>query len=152
MGRTAATPGLGINLTVQVAKKQRPDQDARIDAHVRVRASAAGPRDRVPAVDIALVVAVDVTAERRDAAVAALAGTVGALPDGLSYTVLGGGGGSATRCAGGGRWPAPTTGSRPRSASAGSPRPPRGGPRPDTPPGWPQHASSSPNAPSPYGT
>lgn len=92
MGRTAATPGLGIDLTVQVAKKQRPDQDARIDAHVRVRAFAAGPRDRVPAVDIALVVAVDVTAERRDAAVAALTETVGALPDGLSYTVLGGGG------------------------------------------------------------
>ncbi|MGW2112668.1 hypothetical protein [Streptomyces sp. NPDC001948] len=92
MGRTAASPGLGIGLTVQVEKKQRPDRDARIDAHVRVRAAAAGPRDRVPAVDIALVVAVDVAAGRRDAAVAALAEAVGALPDGISYTVLGGGG------------------------------------------------------------
>ncbi|MCX5109101.1 VWA domain-containing protein [Streptomyces sp. NBC_00378] len=92
MGRTAASPGLGIGLTVQVAKKQRPDRDARIDAHVRVRAVAAGPRDRVPAVDIALVIAVDVAAGRRDAAVAALTGAVGALPDGISYTVLGGGG------------------------------------------------------------
>jgi hypothetical protein len=91
MGPTTVTPGLGIGLTVQVAKRQRPDQDARIDAHVRVRAVATGPRDRVPAVDIALVVAVDVTAGRRDAAVAALAEAVGALPDGLSYTVLGGG-------------------------------------------------------------
>lgn len=91
MGRTAALSGLGIGLSVQVAKRHRPDQDARIDAHVRVRAVAVGPRDRIPAVDIALVIAVDVAAGRRDAAVAALTEAVGALPDGISYTVLGGG-------------------------------------------------------------
>ncbi|MGW2084547.1 hypothetical protein [Streptomyces sp. NPDC001880] len=95
MGRTAALAGLGISLSVQTAEKQRPDQDARIDAHVRVRAVAVGPRDRIPAVDIALVVAVDVAAGRRDAAVAALTEAVGALPDGISYTVLGGG---ASQC------------------------------------------------------
>ncbi|SFY26290.1 VWA domain-containing protein [Streptomyces atratus] len=95
MGRTAALAGLGISLSVQAAKKQRPDPDARIDAHVRVRAVAVGPRDRIPAVDIALVVAVDVAAGRRDAAVAALTEAVGALPDGISYTVLGGG---ASQC------------------------------------------------------
>ncbi|MFJ1716298.1 hypothetical protein ACIPJN_35015 [Streptomyces sp. NPDC086796] len=91
MGRTPASSGLGIGLSVQVAKRQRPDRDARIDAHVKVRAVAVGPRDRVPAVDIALVIAVDVAAVRRDAAVAALSGTVAELPDGISYTVLGGG-------------------------------------------------------------
>ncbi|MEE1767983.1 hypothetical protein PUR34_07235 [Streptomyces sp. JV185] len=95
MGRTAALAGLGISLSVQTAKKQRPDPDARIDAHVRVRAVAVGPRDRIPAVDIALVLAVDVAAGRRDAAVAALTEAVGALPDGISYTVLGGG---ASQC------------------------------------------------------
>ncbi|MGW1411093.1 hypothetical protein [Streptomyces sp. NPDC002403] len=91
MGRTVAPAGLGISLSVHAAEKQRPDPDARIDAHVRVRAAAVGPRDRIPAVDIALVLAVDVAAGRRDAAVAALAETMGALPDGISYTVLGGG-------------------------------------------------------------
>ncbi|GGV96167.1 hypothetical protein GCM10015535_65190 [Streptomyces gelaticus] len=95
MGRYTAPPGLGISLSVQVAPEQRPDQDTRIDAHLRVRAAAVGPRDRIPAVDIALVLAVDVAAGRRDAAVAALAETVSALPDGISYTVLGGG---ASQC------------------------------------------------------
>ncbi|MGW2180827.1 hypothetical protein ACWCXX_22600 [Streptomyces sp. NPDC001732] len=95
MGRSAAPTGLGIELAVRGAEKHRPDRDARIDAHVRVTAVATGPRDRVPAVDIALVLAVDVAAPRRDAAAAALAAAMGALPDGISYTVLGGG---ASRC------------------------------------------------------
>ncbi|MGW1191648.1 hypothetical protein [Streptomyces sp. NPDC002559] len=91
MARSATPTGLGVELSVRAAEKHPPDQDARIDAHVRVTAVATGPRDRVPAVDIALVLAVDVAAPRRDAAAAALTAVMAALPDGISYTVLGGG-------------------------------------------------------------
>ncbi|MFE7358746.1 hypothetical protein ACFU8Q_38095 [Streptomyces sp. NPDC057543] len=95
MGRTAPSPGLEPGLLVEVPEKHPPGDDVRIEAHVRVEAVAVGPRDAIPAAELALVIAVDVAAPRRAGAVDALADAVGALPDGISYTVLGG---EASRC------------------------------------------------------
>ncbi|MFF9345719.1 hypothetical protein [Streptomyces sp. NPDC014734] len=95
MRRAAPQSGLEPGLLVEVPERYPPGRDVLVEAHVRVEAVAVGPRDRIPATDIALVIAVDVAASRRADAVAALAGAVNALPDGLTYTVLGGG---ASRC------------------------------------------------------
>lgn len=94
MGATEPSPArrlpVGLKVSVDARRDQRPHHDARIDAHVRVKAVAVGPSDEVPAVELAVVLALDVAGERREAAVAALAAALRALPDGLSFTVLGG--------------------------------------------------------------
>lgn len=91
MGATAPPPtGLGFKVSVDVRRDQQPHHDTLIDAHLRVRASGIGPRDRVPAVELAVVIALDVAAHRREAAAASLAAALRALPDGLSFSVLGG--------------------------------------------------------------
>lgn len=95
MSRTAPSPGLETGLLVEVPEKHPPGDDIRIEAHVRVEAVAVGPQDAIPAAEVALVIAVDVAASRRAGTVDALADAVGALPDGISYTVLGG---EASRC------------------------------------------------------
>lgn len=81
---------VGLKVAIDVRRDQQPHHDARIDAHLRVKAFGVGPFDEVPAVELAVVVALDVAAERRAAAAAALAAALRALPDGLSFTVLGG--------------------------------------------------------------
>ncbi|MFJ2264930.1 hypothetical protein ACIOHO_00875 [Streptomyces sp. NPDC087849] len=114
MGRTAPSPGLEPGLLVEVPERHPPGRDVRIEAHVRIEAVAVGPRDAIPAAELALVIAVDVAASRRAAAVAALAEAVGALPDGISYTVLDG---EASRCYPlHGRWAVADTDDRRRAA------------------------------------
>ncbi|MEU6015274.1 hypothetical protein ABZ826_14845 [Streptomyces sp. NPDC047515] len=90
MGRTVPLPGLDMKLSVDVLRDQQPHHEARIDAHVRVEAVGVGPRDETPAVEIAVIIAVDATEVRRDATESALAAALRALPDGISFTVLGG--------------------------------------------------------------
>lgn len=101
MGATAPPPtGLGFKVSVDVRRDQQPHHDTRIDAHLRVKAAGIGPRDRLPAVELAVVIALDVGAGRREAAAASLAAALRALPDGLSFSVLGGvdAAGDPTRC------------------------------------------------------
>ncbi|WP_405405607.1 hypothetical protein [Streptomyces sp. NBC_01104] len=100
MGATAPSSGLEFKVSVDVRRDQQPHHDARIDAHLRVKATGIGPRDQVPAVELAVVIALDVAAARRESAAAALAAALRALPDGISFAVLGGAGasGEPTRC------------------------------------------------------
>ncbi|MGW0665720.1 hypothetical protein [Streptomyces sp. NPDC002746] len=94
MGATDTSPAprlpVGLKVSVDVRRDQQPHHDARIDAHLRVKAVGVGPSEEVPAVELAVVIALDVAAGRREAAAAALATALRALPDGLSFTVLGG--------------------------------------------------------------
>ncbi|MYS37752.1 von Willebrand factor type A domain-containing protein [Streptomyces sp. KhCrAH-43] len=95
MGAPAPPPtGLAFAVSVDVRRDQQPHSGTRIDAHVRVKATGTGPRDRRPAVELAVVIALDVAPARRREAAAALAAALRALPDGLSFAVLGGTGGT----------------------------------------------------------
>lgn len=137
MGAPAPPPtGLTFAVSVDVRRDQQPHHDARIDAHVRVKATGIGPRDRRPAVELAVVIALDVAASRRRDAASALSAALRALPDGLSFTVLGGTDDDGpTRCYPlRGRWALADTDERRRAAfSAG-----RIAPAPDDrpPPGY----------------
>jgi len=82
--------GLRFAVSVDVRRDQQPHHETRIDAHVRVKATGTGPRDQRPATELAVVLALDVRPARRRDAAAALAATLRALPDGLSFAVLGG--------------------------------------------------------------
>ncbi|NEC68095.1 hypothetical protein G3I41_26335, partial [Streptomyces sp. SID9727] len=82
--------GLRFAVSVDVRRDQQPHHETRIDAHVRVKATGTGPRDQRPAGELAVVLALDVAPARRRDAAAALAAALRALPDGLSFAVLGG--------------------------------------------------------------
>ncbi|MEV5605949.1 hypothetical protein AB0L33_31390 [Streptomyces sp. NPDC052299] len=84
--------GLRFVVSVDVRRDQQPHHDTRIDAHVRVKATGTGPQDQRPATELAVVLALDVGPARRQDAAAALAATLRALPDGVSFAVLGGAG------------------------------------------------------------
>lgn len=139
MGATDPSPAprlpVGLKVSVDVRRDQQPHRDARIDAHVRVKAVGIGPSDELPAVELAVVIALDVAAGRREAAAGALATALRALPDGLSFTVLGGADktGTLSSCYPlRGRWALAGRGERRRAAfSAGRILPAAG----DRPPG-----------------
>ncbi|PZT76915.1 MULTISPECIES: hypothetical protein [unclassified Streptomyces] len=84
--------GLAFAVSVDVRRDQQPHHDSRVDVHVRIKATGTGPRDRRPAVELAVVIALDVAPARRGAAATALAAALRTLPDGLSFAVLGGSG------------------------------------------------------------
>ncbi|MEW2177914.1 zinc ribbon domain-containing protein [Streptomyces sp. NPDC005406] len=138
MGVDAPSSGLEFKVSLDTRRDQQPHHDARIDAHLRVKAIGVGPRDEVPAVELAVVIALDVAAVRREAAAAALAAALRALPDGVSFAVLGGvdESGEPTRCYPlRGRWALADTMEKRRAAfSAGRIAPAADG-RP--PPGYP---------------
>ncbi|MFD8690871.1 hypothetical protein [Streptomyces sp. NPDC059651] len=138
MGATAPTPGLEFTVSLDVRRDQQPHHDARIDALLRVEAVGIGPRDEVPAVELAVVIALDVAAARREAAAAALAAALRALPDGVSFTVLGGAdaSGEPTLCYPlRSRWALADTMEKRRAAFSAGRIAPAAGDRP--PPGYP---------------
>ncbi|WP_406455207.1 hypothetical protein OG782_27005 [Streptomyces sp. NBC_00876] len=138
MGATAPSSGLEFKVSVDVRRDQQPHHDARIDAHLRVRAIGIGPRDEVPAVELAVVIALDVAAAHRETAAAALATALRALPDGISFAVLGGAdaGGEPTRCYPlRGRWALADTMEKRRAAFSAGRIAPAADDRP--PPGYP---------------
>ncbi|MEV7404736.1 hypothetical protein AB0N93_30655 [Streptomyces sp. NPDC091267] len=142
MGATDPPPAprlpVGLKVTVDVRRDQQPHHDARIDAHLRVKAVGVGPCDEVPAVELAVVIALDVAPERREEAAASLAAALRALPDGLSFTVLGGAdeGGTPTGCYPlRGRWALAGTAEKRRAAFSVGRIAPAAGDRP--PPGYP---------------
>lgn len=138
MGADAPSSGLEFAVSLDVRRDQQPHHDARIDAHLRVKAIGIGPRDEVPAVELAVVIALDVAAGRREAAAAALAATLRALPDGISFAVLGGAdeSGEPTRCYPlRGRWALADTMEKRRAAFSAGRIVPAADDRP--PPGYP---------------
>ncbi|MEU1352102.1 zinc ribbon domain-containing protein [Streptomyces sp. NPDC005775] len=138
MGADTPSSGLEFKVSLDVRRDQQPHHDARIDAHLRVKAIGIGPRDEVPAVELAVVLALDVAAGRREAASAALAATLRALPDGASFAVLGGAdeSGEPTLCYPlRGRWAVADTMERRRAAFSAGRIAPAAPERP--PPGYP---------------
>ncbi|MFJ1898264.1 MULTISPECIES: hypothetical protein [unclassified Streptomyces] len=142
MGATDTSPAprlpVALKVSIDVRRDQQPHHDAQIDAHLRVKAASVGSSDEVPAVELAVVIALDVTAERREAAAAALATALRALPDGLSFTVLGGADttGNPTGCYPlRGRWALSDTAEKRRAAFSAGRIAPAAGDRP--PVGYP---------------
>ncbi|MFI6559157.1 hypothetical protein [Streptomyces sp. NPDC050534] len=83
-------PQPGIRLHVDLDGDLRPHRNVKIEAHLQVDVAADGAPTDLPAVELAVIIAVDV-AESNRAAVHALAAALRALPDGISFTLLGGG-------------------------------------------------------------
>lgn len=138
MGADAPSSGLEFKVSLDVRRDQQPHHDSRIDAHLRVKAAGIGPRDQVPAVELAVVIALDVAAGRRESAAAALAATLRALPDGVSFAVLGGAdeSGEPSRCYPlHGRWALADTMEKRRAAFSAGRIVPAAADRP--PPGYP---------------
>ncbi|MFI6651065.1 zinc ribbon domain-containing protein [Streptomyces sp. NPDC050529] len=138
MGAIAPSSGLEFKVSLDVRRDQQPHHDTRIDAHLRVKAAGIGPRDEVPAVELAVVIALDVAAGRRESAAAALAATLRALPDGVSFAVLGGAdeSGEPSRCYPlRGRWALADTMEKRRAAFSAGRIVPAADDRP--PPGYP---------------
>ncbi|MBW5248493.1 hypothetical protein JGS39_05540 [Streptomyces sp. P01-B04] len=138
MGAIAPSSGLEFKVSLDVRRDQQPHHDTRVDAHLRVKAAGIGPRDEVPAVELAVVIALDVAAGRRESASAALAATLRALPDGASFSVLGGAdeSGEPSRCYPlRGRWALADTMEKRRAAFSAGRIVPAADDRP--PPGYP---------------
>ncbi|UUU31851.1 VWA domain-containing protein [Streptomyces sp. CA-210063] len=80
-----------IRLNVDLGGDLRPHRSAKIEAHLRVDVTAGGPPAELPAIELAVIIAVDVAEPLRAAVRHALPAALRALPDGISFTVLGGG-------------------------------------------------------------
>ncbi|MFF5156547.1 hypothetical protein ACFY3N_09905 [Streptomyces sp. NPDC000348] len=84
-------PQPGIRLHVEPGADPRPHRSAKIEAHLRVDVAADGAPTDLPAVRLAVIIAVDVAESHRAAVRHALPAVLRALPDRISFTVLGGG-------------------------------------------------------------
>lgn len=80
-----------IRLRVDLGGDLRPHRSAKIEAHLRVDVSAGGAPTELPAIELAVIIAVDVAEPLRAAVRHALPAALRALPDGISFTVLGAG-------------------------------------------------------------
>lgn len=80
-----------IRLDVDLGGDLRPHRSAKIEAHLRVDVTTGGAPVELPAIELAVIIAVDVAEDRRAAVRHALPVALRALPDGISFTVLGGG-------------------------------------------------------------
>ncbi|MEY9485526.1 hypothetical protein RKD26_001320 [Streptomyces calvus] len=84
-------PQPGIRLRVELDDDPQPHRSAKIEAHLRVDVSADGVPGDLPAVQLAVVIAVDVAESNRAAVRHALPAVLRALPDRISFAVLGSG-------------------------------------------------------------
>lgn len=91
MSSLTRPPQPGIRLHVDLGRDLRPHRSAKIEAHLRVDVSADGAPTDLPAVQLAVVLAVDVAEANRGAVRHALPAALRALPDRISFAVLGGG-------------------------------------------------------------
>jgi VWA domain-containing protein len=91
MSSPTRQPQLDIQLHVDHDPDLRPHRGARIEAHLRVDVAATGAATDLPAVELALIIAVDVADTHRAAVWHALPSALRALPDGVSFAVLGSG-------------------------------------------------------------
>ncbi|MEV6958102.1 hypothetical protein AB0M97_02625 [Streptomyces sp. NPDC051207] len=85
------SPQPGIRLRVDADGDLHPRRGARIEAHLQVDVAADGAPSDLPAVRLAVVVAVDVAEANRAAVRHALPAALRALPDRISFAVLGSG-------------------------------------------------------------
>ncbi|MET9773527.1 VWA domain-containing protein [Streptomyces sp. NPDC006367] len=125
-------PQPGIRLRVDLDGDLRPRRSARIEARLRVDVAAGGAPTELPAVQLAVIIAVDVAEDNRAAVRHALPAALRALPDGISFAVLGSGP-EPVRCypRGGDEWAVADGDERRRAAfAAGSLPLHRRGPRP----------------------
>ncbi|MFF9219746.1 vWA domain-containing protein [Streptomyces viridosporus] len=84
-------PQPGIRLRVDLGGDLRPHRSAKIEAHLRVDVAADGAPTDLPAVQLAVIIAVDVAEHNRAAVRHALPSALRALPDRISFAVLGSG-------------------------------------------------------------
>ncbi|MBL3671169.1 hypothetical protein JL475_35635 [Streptomyces sp. M2CJ-2] len=84
-------PQPGIRLHVDLGGDPRPHRSAKIEAHLRVDVAADGAPTDLPAVQLAVIIAVDVAESNRAAVRYALPSALRALPDRISFAVLGSG-------------------------------------------------------------
>ncbi|MFE7275459.1 hypothetical protein [Streptomyces sp. NPDC057623] len=91
MSSPTRPPHLGIQLYVDLDRHLHPHRSAKIEAHLRVDVTATGAAAELPAVELAVIIAVDVAETHRPALQRALPAALRALPDDISFTVLGGG-------------------------------------------------------------
>ncbi|MGC0374122.1 hypothetical protein [Streptomyces sp. SAI-229] len=84
-------PQPGIRLHVDLGDDPRPHRSAKIEAHLRVDVAADGAPTDLPAVQLAVIIAVDVAESHRAAVRHALPAALRALPDRISFAVLGSG-------------------------------------------------------------
>ncbi|MFE2281476.1 hypothetical protein ACFXAE_30440 [Streptomyces sp. NPDC059454] len=91
MSSPTRPPQPGIRLRVDLGGDPRPHRSAKIEAHLRVDVSADGAPADLPAVRLAVIIAVDVAESHRAAVRHALPAALRALPDRLSFAVLGSG-------------------------------------------------------------
>ncbi|MFG2028389.1 hypothetical protein [Streptomyces sp. NPDC048825] len=82
---------LDIRLSVDLERDQRPHRSAKIEAHLRVEIADTGVPAELPAVELAVIIALDVAEPHRHTVRHALPAALRALPDGISYAVLGSG-------------------------------------------------------------
>ncbi|MFF9160039.1 vWA domain-containing protein [Streptomyces longwoodensis] len=132
MSSLTRPPQPGIRLHVDLGRDLRPHRSAKIEAHLRVDVSADGAPTDLPAVQLAVVVAVDVAEENRAAVRHALPAALRALPDRISFAVLGSGP-EPVRCypRGGAEWAVADQDERRRAAFVTGSLPlHRDGPRP----------------------
>lgn len=132
MSSPTRPPHLGIQLHVDLDHDLRPHRSAKIEAHLRVDVTATGAAAELPAVELAVIIAVDVAETHRAVVRRALPAALRALPDGISFAVLGSGPEPA-RCypLGGAEWAVADQHHRRRAAFAAGAIPlHRDGPRP----------------------
>ncbi|MBQ1093240.1 hypothetical protein [Streptomyces sp. B93] len=98
MSSLVRPPHLGVRLHVDHDRDLTPRRNATLEAHLRVEVTADGAAAGLPAVELAVIIAVDVAEPRRSAVRRALPAALRALPDDISFTVLGGGGPAPVRC------------------------------------------------------
>ncbi|WP_112467826.1 hypothetical protein [Streptomyces triticisoli] len=84
-------PQPGIRLRVDLGGDLRPHRSAKIEAHLQVDVAADGAPTDLPAAELAVIIAVDVAETNRAAVRHALPAALRALPDRISFTVLGSG-------------------------------------------------------------
>lgn len=89
-GRTRP-PRPGVRLHVDLDADRRPHRSAKIEAHLRVEVTADRAPTDLPAVELAVIIAVDVAEPGRAAVRHALPAALRALPDRISFAVLGSG-------------------------------------------------------------
>lgn len=82
---------LDIRLSVDLERELRPHRSAKIEAHLRVEIADTGVPAELPAVELAVIIALDLAEPHRHTVRHALPAALRALPDGISFAVLGSG-------------------------------------------------------------
>ncbi|GAB2951012.1 VWA domain-containing protein [Streptomyces pseudoechinosporeus] len=91
MSSPTRPPQLDIRLSVDHERDLRPHRSAKIEAHLRVEIADTGVPAELPAVELAVIIALDLAEPHRHTVRHALRAALLALPDGISFAVLGSG-------------------------------------------------------------